>query len=98
MLRIMGLWAVLGCLVCLSGCNNCDALIENVCAEVGPDDCALWKEAKGPDMLTSGSRPERFCRNQRFRPGSTAVFASAARQTATAMRKAKAAQEKVKTN
>lgn len=96
MRRIMGLWAVLGCLAWLSGCNNCDALIENVCAEVGPDDCALWKEAKGPEMLISGSRPERFCLNQRFSPGSTAIFASAARETATAMRKVKAAQEKAK--
>jgi hypothetical protein len=42
--------------------------------------------------------PERVCLNQRFRPGSTAIFASAARQTATAMRKAKAAQEKAKPN
>jgi hypothetical protein len=94
----IGFWATLACSVWLSGCNNCATLIDNVCEELGPADCALWKEAKGPEMMTSGTRPERFCLNQRFRPGSTAVFVSAGRKIADAMRKGKAAQEKAKAN
>jgi len=35
-----------GALFGASGRNNCDALIENVCAEVGPDDCS----GRGPDQ------------------------------------------------
>lgn len=98
MQRFMGLSVVFGCAFWLAGCNNCTALIDNICTELGPADCALWKEAKGPEMMTSGSRPERFCFNQRFRPGSTAIFVSGARQVAAAMRKAKGAQEKAKPN
>ena len=98
MQRYLGLWAISACALWLTGCNNCASLIDDICSELGPADCALWKEAKGPEMLTSGSRPERFCFNQRFRPGSTGIFVSGARQVAEAMKKAKAAQEKAKKN
>lgn len=96
MQRYLSVWAILACALWLNGCNNCATLIDDICTELGPADCALWKEAKGPDMLTSGSRPERFCMNQRFRPGATGIFVAGARKTAEAMRKAKEAQEKAR--
>jgi hypothetical protein len=77
----------------LAGCNNCEALAESVCEEIGPDDCALWKEAKGPESLSTGRRSGRACFNMRFMPGGSSPIVTGAKATAEAMRKAKVKQE-----
>jgi hypothetical protein len=27
----------------VAGCNNCEKMVEKVCGDLGPDDCAVWK-------------------------------------------------------
>jgi hypothetical protein len=53
----------------LAACNQCEALEEKLCGDLGAADCALWRKYKGPDALYSGRRQNRFCMNARF--GST---------------------------
>ena len=89
----MAATAVLAAAWLLSGCNNCEALAESVCSEIGPDDCALWKEAKGPESLAGGRRSGRACFNARFTPGGSSAIVQGAKATAQAMRMAKAKQD-----
>jgi hypothetical protein len=85
--------AVLAAAWLLSGCNNCEALAESVCSEIGPEDCALWKEAKGPESLAGGRRSGRACFNARFTPGGSSAIVQGAKATAEAMRLAKTKQD-----
>lgn len=85
----LGMALVISAAWLLAGCNNCEALAESVCSEIGPDDCALWKEAKGPESLSSGRRSGRACFNMRFMPGGSAPIVQGAKATAEAMRLAK---------
>ena len=39
-----------------SGCNNCEKLTERLCQDLGPEDCASWREAGGPDRLIPSGR------------------------------------------
>jgi len=46
-------------LVCLAGvnaCNNCEKLVEKVCTDLGPEDCAYWKQQGGDEKLIPGGR------------------------------------------
>ena len=46
----------------ISGCNNCERLSESVCKDLGPEDCATWKELGGPESVTPGGRkPNKAC-------------------------------------
>jgi hypothetical protein len=52
---------LLGVLLGLGGCNDCEKLTEKVCAELGKD-CELWKEIGGPDQITPrGRKVNRAC-------------------------------------
>jgi hypothetical protein len=55
------LGTLLGLVLGLGGCNNCEKLTEKVCAELGKD-CELWKEIGGPDQITpQGRKVNRAC-------------------------------------
>jgi hypothetical protein len=84
--------ALLGLLSGLAGCNNCDALAQTICEDLGAEDCALWKEAKGADGLANGRRRERQCFNARFAPGAYSPYLQGAQNTAAVMKTVKAKQ------
>ncbi|MDP3238064.1 MAG: hypothetical protein Q8N26_35055 [Myxococcales bacterium] len=51
---ITGLW----------GCKTCEKLEEQLCADLGAADCALWKQAGGPaSMVPAGRGAGRACGN-----------------------------------
>lgn len=83
----LGLWA-------LSGCNNCEALEQKICEDLGAEDCSLWKQANGPATLTSGSRANRGCFNARFNPMQYGPYLAGAKAVAESMRKAQATSAK----
>jgi hypothetical protein len=33
------------CVFALGGCNNCEKMVEKLCNDLGPADCALWKKS-----------------------------------------------------
>ena len=74
----------------LTGCNNCEALTEKICDDLGPEDCQLWKEGKGPESLSSGRRAGRFCFNARFNPMQYSPLLTGAKAMAASMKQAKA--------
>ena len=49
-----------------SGCNQCESLEEKLCGDLGAEDCKVWRESNGPDILYSGRRSNRFCFNARW--------------------------------
>src|SRR6187431_192679 len=56
----LGLVSVLSLLV--AGCHNCEKLAERMCTDLGPEDCAAWREAGGPEaFIPHGSRPNKTC-------------------------------------
>ncbi len=63
-----------GACLALSGCNVCQDVDAKVCADLGPQDCALWKE-KGFDFVTraeeEGPRRRQFLRDLVFGKGSS---------------------------
>ncbi len=74
-----------------SGCNQCESLEEKLCGDLGAEDCKVWQESNGPDMLYSGRRSNRFCFNARF-TGYDPLLAGA-RAHAAAMKAAQQAVE-----
>lgn len=77
-MRVWGLVAVVvSSLVALSGCNACEKLEEKVCADLGAADCAIWKQAGGPDTLFSGRRQTRACVNMMTGPMYDALLGGA---------------------
>lgn len=78
-------------LLALSGCNNCEALEQKICEDLGAEDCELWKKANGPATLTSGNRSGRGCFNARFNPMQYGPYLTGAKAVAESMRKAQAA-------
>ncbi len=52
---------ILGAVVGLGACNNCEKLCDKVCSELG-EDCELWKEIGGPEQITpQGRKVNRAC-------------------------------------
>ena len=45
-----------GALLMLAGCNNCEKLTEKLCADLGPEDCAVWKNAGLEQSMIPGGR------------------------------------------
>jgi hypothetical protein len=84
----LGLLGLLG----LAGCNNCEALAESICNDLGPEDCALWKESDGPANLVGTRRAERQCFNARFAPNAYDPHLAGARAMAAALKQIKAKQ------
>jgi hypothetical protein len=39
-----------------SGCNNCEKMVEKLCTDLGPEDCALWKKSGLDQSLVPGGR------------------------------------------
>lgn len=65
-LMIAKLGAAIVAVVVFSGCNQCEALEEKLCDDLGAEDCKIWRESNGTDILYSGRRSNRFCFNARF--------------------------------
>ncbi len=58
----LGSAVALTVLLGLSACNNCEKLTEKVCADLGAEDCATWKELDGPSSIApKGRRPNNVC-------------------------------------
>lgn len=72
-------------LFALSGCNPCEKLEEKLCADLGAEDCALWKKGGGPESLTGGRRDSRACTNMMAGPSYDAML-KGARAMADALR------------
>lgn len=46
----------------IAGCNQCEKLGESICKDLGPEDCATWKELGGPEsVIPGGRRPGQAC-------------------------------------
>ncbi len=43
-------------LLAVAACNNCEKLIQKICNDLGPDDCAYWKQHGGDAKLVPGGR------------------------------------------
>ncbi len=81
-------------LALLPSCNNCQALEEKICEDLGAEDCQLWKEGKGPETLFTGRRSGRSCFNARFNPMQYDPYLTGAKAMADAMRKSKQASKR----
>ncbi len=71
----------------LPACNNCEALEEEICEDLGAADCKLWKQAGGPDSLAQGRRAWRACFNARFSPGQYDPYLTGAKAVVEAAKK-----------
>lgn len=79
---------LMACSMAASGCNNCEALEEKICEDLGAEDCKYWKKGNGPDALISGRRSAKGCFNARFNPGQYEPYLQGAKAMADAMKKA----------
>jgi hypothetical protein len=63
MKTLLGLALALASVLLLaSGCNNCEKLTDRLCKDLGPEDCASWREAGGPDsVIPRGSGVNKTC-------------------------------------
>lgn len=80
----------------LPACDNCAALEEKLCEDLGAEDCKIWREGKGPEALLSGRRASRGCFNARFNPMQYGPHMTGAKAMVEAMKKSREAIEKRK--
>lgn len=77
---------VLGVLALLPGCGACERLSDKICGELGAEDCAIWREAKGDETIVNSRT--KTCVNASF-GSSYDVYLNGARITVKAMKDAK---------
>ena len=75
----------------LAGCNNCEKLEEQLCNDLGPEDCKVWKENGKVGIPTSGRKLNNVCGNMRSDTVYPGILAGA-KTAVQGFKKAKAAQ------
>ena len=63
MIRTITSYIVIGIAsLMIAGCNQCEKLTETICNDLGPEDCAVWKEVGGPEnVIPEGRKSGRVC-------------------------------------
>jgi len=60
--RIAGYTLIFTISLMTYGCNQCEKLTETVCKDLGPEDCATWKEVGGPErVIPEGRKSGKVC-------------------------------------
>ena len=57
-----GIFSLILCLGLFTACHECDDLVQKMCTDLGPEDCAYWKAGGMDQKLIPGGRGvNKFC-------------------------------------
>ena len=82
----------------LAGCHACEDLTEKICADLGPEDCKLYKEGGLAEKMlpsTAGRGRNKACSAMASEPAYSGVL-TGAKQAVAAQKAAEAAAAKAK--